>query len=83
MKLATGWQHIYKSSLEPKQNWEEIFEKNKDKNIFDSKISQINIILSPTEKQDVMQSKKERRLLMNTPPSTIGYNKNECLISKK
>ena len=38
MKLATGWQYIYKLSSEPKQNWEEIFEKNKDKNIFDSKI---------------------------------------------
>ena len=53
MKLQTGWGHVHKLGLEPKQNWEEIFERNADKNILDSKIAQINTILSPTEKKEI------------------------------
>ena len=79
MSLKTGWGHVHKTGL-PAHNWKEIFEKNEGKDILNNKVAQLHAILSPTERKEIRKSHNKMKLLMNTPPSTLGYNKEECII---
>ena len=79
MSLKTGWGHVHQLGP-PAPKWEEIFEKNKGKNILDNKVAQLHKIMSPAERKEIRKSPKKMSLLMNTPPSTLGYNRKECII---
>ena len=80
--VGFGWPTVV-GPPSPVHKWEEILEKKKDKSVYEDKIIQLNTILDKEAMKKLMRLKStciEMRHMIDTPPSTLGYKKDECLI---
>ena len=78
--VKNGWNDMPKPPQ--KYDWKLQLKKAQGKNIFNDKVAQIQHILKEEDMTGIIK-KGYMKVLMNIPPSTLGYTKNECIVSWK
>ena len=66
----------------PRYDWKTKFEKTEDKDIFEDKVAQIKHIFNEEDKTN-LTNKEYMKVVINIPPSTLGYEADECIVSWK
>ena len=79
-EVKIGWDMNRKPP--PKYDWKTKFEEAENKDIFKDKVAQINHIFNKEDKTNITK-KGYMKVVINIPPSTLGYEADECIVSWK